>query len=124
MLRINSMIGRTLLAILFIASGSLHFLIPQAYLKIMPPYLPAPFMAVQISGAAEILGGIGLVVPTTRHAAAWGLVVLLIAVLPANVYMAAVHLRFPGFMGQSWAQWARIPLQLPLIYWAWLYTKS
>jgi len=118
------MIGRTILAILFIASGSLHFLLPQAYLKIVPPYLPAPFLLVQISGAAEIFGGIGLLVPFTRHVAAWGLVVLLIAVLPANVYMAAAHLRFPGLMGQSWAQWARIPLQVPLIYWAWLYTKG
>jgi uncharacterized membrane protein len=124
MTRIDSMISRTILAILFIASGSLHFLLPQAYLKIVPPYLPTPFLLVQISGAAEILGGIGLIVPPTRHAAAWGLVVLLIAVLPANVYMAAAHLRFPGLMGQSWAQWARIPLQLPLIYWVWLYTKS
>jgi uncharacterized membrane protein len=124
MVRIDGMIGRIILAIFFTASGSLHFLIPQAYLKIVPPYLPAPFTLVQISGAAEILGGIGLIVPTTRHAAARGLIVLLIAVLPANVYMAAAHLRFPGFMGQSWVQWARIPLQLPLIYWAWLYTKS
>jgi uncharacterized membrane protein len=120
----NSMIGRTLLAIFFIVAGSLHFLIPQVYCKIMPPSLPAPFLLVQISGAAEILGGIGLVVPFTRNVAAWGLIALLIAVLPANIYMAIAHLRFPGVMGQSWAQWARVPLQFPLIYWAWLSTKS
>jgi uncharacterized membrane protein len=117
------MISRTSLAILFVVAGSLHFLIPQVYLKIMPPYLPAPGLLVQISGAAEILGGVGLIVPFTRHAAAWGLVALLIAVLPANIYMAAAHLRFSGYMGENWVQWARVPLQLPLIYWAWIYTK-
>ena len=54
------MIGRTILAILFIISGSLHFLAPQVYLKIMPPFLPVPLTLVQISGAAEIFGGLGL----------------------------------------------------------------
>jgi uncharacterized membrane protein len=117
------MIGRILLALLFILAGSLHFAFPQNYLKIMPPYLPTPLALVYLSGAAEILGGIGLLLPSPRRLAAWGLVVLLIAVLPANIHMAAAHLRFPGVMGQSWAQWLRVPLQLPLIYWAWLYTR-
>lgn len=118
------MTGRIILAILFILAGGLHFRIPLLYLKIMPPYLPAPLLLIYISGAAEILGGIGLLIPVTRHAAAWGLVALLIAVMPANIYMATSHIPFPGVMGQSWAQWARLPLQLPLIYWAWLYTRG
>jgi uncharacterized membrane protein len=117
------MIGRILLAVLFLVAGALHFVIPHPYLKIMPPWLPNPRLLVQISGAAEILGGLGLLVPSTRQAAAWGLIALLIAVLPANIYMASAHLQFPGIMGQSWAQWARVPLQFPLIYWAWLYTR-
>ena len=117
------MIGRITLAVLFILAGTLHFVAPQLYLKIVPPYLPAHLPIVYISGAAEILGGIGLLVPSARHAAAWGLVALLIAILPANIYMATAHLAVPGVMGQSWAQWLRIPLQLPLIYWAWLYTR-
>jgi uncharacterized membrane protein len=118
------MIGRTLLAILFIAAGILHFLIPQVYLKIMPPYLPWHLPLLYISGAAEVLGGIGLIVPSTRHFAAWGLVALLIAVMPANIYMATAHIPAPGIMGESWAQWLRLPLQLPLIYWAWFYTRG
>jgi uncharacterized membrane protein len=118
------MIGCTLLAIIMIIAGSLHFAIPDPYLKIMPSYLPWHLPLVYISGAAEALGGIGLLVPMTRHAAAWGLVVLLIAVLPANIYMATAHLDIPGIMGQSWAQWLRVPLQLPLIYWASLYTRG
>ncbi len=116
--------ARSLLAILFIFAGGLHFIAPQPYINIVPPYLPAHLPIVYISGAAEILGGIGLLIRVTRQAAAWGLVVLLVAVLPANIYMATAHLPAPGLMGQSWAQWLRIPLQLPLIYWAWLYTRT
>jgi uncharacterized membrane protein len=118
-----NMIGRIILAFLFIIFGSLHFIAPQLYVKIVPPYLPAHLPIVYISGVAEILGGIGLLVPSVRQAAAWGLVVLLIAILPANIYMATAHLSAPGIMGQSWAQWLRVPLQLPLIYWAWVYTR-
>jgi len=118
-----NVIGRVILAVLFILAGSLHFIAPQPYLKIVPPYLPAHLPIVYISGAAEILGGIGLLIPSTCQAAAWGLVVLLIGILPANIYMATAHLPAPGVMGQSWAQWLRVPLQFPLIYWAWLYTR-
>lgn len=116
--------GRAMLALLFIAAGSIHFIVPQIYMKIMPPYLPWHLPLVYISGAAEMLGGIGLLVPPVRHAAAWGLIALLIAVMPANIYMATAHLPAPGIMGESWAQWLRLPLQLPLIYWAWLYTRG
>jgi uncharacterized membrane protein len=118
------MFGRVLLAVLFLLSGTLHFLAPQVYLRIMPPYAPAPLALVFLSGAAEICGGAGLLFPATRRIAAWGLAALLIAVLPANVYMATAHLPAPGIMGQSWAQWLRIPLQIPLIYWASLYTRT
>jgi uncharacterized membrane protein len=116
--------GRILLAVLFVFAGSLHFFVPQAYLRIVPPSLPAPLAIVYLSGIAEILGGIGLLFSATRQAAAWGLVILLIVVLPANIYMATAHLAAPGIMGQSWAQWLRIPLQAPLIYWVWLYTRT
>jgi len=119
-----SAIGPTLLALLFLASGILHFFIPLAYLRIMPPALPHPLLLIQLSGAAEILGAIAILIPALRRYAAWGLVALLIAVWPANIYMAAAHLSLPGIMGQSWAQWLRVPLQIPLIYWAWLYTRS
>jgi uncharacterized membrane protein len=79
---------------------------------------------VLLSGAAEIAGGLGVLfpVPAVRRAAAWGLVALLIAVMPANVYMVTGHARFPGV--PLWAVWARLPLQLPLIWWAWLYTRD
>jgi uncharacterized membrane protein len=114
------MIGRIILAIFFIVAGCMHFLIPQTYIKIMPPFLLAPRLIVQLSGVAEILGGLGLFLPSTRHAAAWGLVALLIAVFPANIYMVVDHTRFASI--PLWVLWLRLPLQLPLIYWAWLYT--
>jgi uncharacterized membrane protein len=114
------MIGRIILAILFIVAGCMHFLIPPTYLKIVPPFLPAPRILVQLSGAAEILGGLGLLLPSTRQAAAWGLVALLIAIFPANIYMVVNHTRFASI--PLWALWLRLPFQLPLIYWAWYYT--
>jgi uncharacterized membrane protein len=114
------MIGRIILACFFIITGSLHFVLPQVYLKIVPPSLPAPLTIVHISGVAEILGGLGLFLPSTRQAAASGLVALLIAVLPANIYMVVDHSRFASI--PLWVLWLRLPLQLPLIYWASLYT--
>ena len=118
------MAGRLILGLIFIVAGTLHFLIPGAYLRIMPPVLPAHLLLIDISGAAEILGGIGLLVPFTRHLAAWVLVALLIAVWPANIYTAVAHLPLAGMAGESWLQWLRVPLQLPLIYWAWMYTRG
>jgi len=75
-------------AVFYIVAGSLHFIKPAPYLRIMPPYIPFHAAMVRISGGFEILGGLGLLVPATRTAAAWMLVALLIAVFPANLYMA------------------------------------
>jgi len=113
--------GRLILAIVFIIAGTLHFLLTSAYLKIMPPYLPHPLLLVQISGAAEIAGGLGLLYPPIQSFAAWGLIALLVCVLPANVQMALSHAQWPSI--PEWALWARIPLQLPMIWWAWLYAR-
>ncbi len=73
-----------------------------------------------LSGAAEVAGGLGLLLPATRRWAAWGLLALLVAVFPANVYMVglATELHIP-----AWVLWARLPLQVPLIGWAWLYAR-
>ena len=106
------------LALLFMVGGVLHFCFPETYLRIMPPFLPRPGILIAVSGAAEILGGLGLLIARFRRAAAYCLAFLLVAVFPANVYMAATHVPFPGFMGESWVQWLRLPLQIPLILWA------
>ena len=115
--------GRVAFAVFFVVAGTLHFVLPGSYTRIVPPELPAPSLIVAISGVAEIAGGVGLLVPATRRAAAWGLVALLICVFPANIYMAAAHLPLPGILGKSWVQWLRLPLQFPLIAWAWYCTR-
>ncbi len=116
------MLGRILLGVLFVVAGVMHFVAPGRYVQIMPPMLPAPGALVYLSGLAEILGGVGIMVPGTRRLAAWGLVALLIAVWPANLYMAMVPERFPAV--PLWALWARVPVQVPMIWWAWVYARK
>ena len=111
------------LSVAFVGVGVAHFVRPAFFRAIVPPPLPAPGALVAISGAAEVLGGIGVLPKTTRRAAGWGLALLLVAVFPANLYMALDSLpRFGGDarfgMIPAWARWARLPLQLPLIGWA------
>ena len=113
--------GRWTLAIFFVIAGTLHFVLPAIYLRIMPPYLPHPATLVAISGAAEIAGGLGLLLRSTRRAAAIGFALLLIAVFPANWYMATAHIRIGGM--PQWALWLRLPLQIPLIGWALRYAR-
>jgi uncharacterized membrane protein len=104
-------------AVFYLAAGSLHFIKPEQYLRIMPPYIPWHAAMVRVSGAFEILGGLGLLLPATRRAAAWGLVVLLIAVFPANLYMA-LHPIEAGAAGIAPVlRWGRLPLQALLIWW-------
>ncbi len=74
---------------------------------------------VAISGAAEILGGCGLLLPATRPAAKCGLIALLAAVFPANVHMALAHIQPEGVKIPSAVLWARLPLQPLLMWWIW-----
>ncbi len=115
--------GRCLLAFFFIVAGSLHFIFPEPYIRIIPPSLPMPRLLVLISGIAEVLGGVGLLIPQFQRAAAYGLILLLLAVFPANIYMAIAHVEFPGLLGAPWVQWLRLPLQIPLIWWVLQYAK-
>ena len=98
------------LAAFFVFTGVLHFLRPRMFVAIVPPSLPAPGVLVALSGAAEVLGGVGLLVPGARVAAGVGLILLLAAVFPANVFMARHADRFRR-IAPPWALWARLPLQ-------------
>ncbi len=80
--------GLYLMSLLYVAAGINHFIHPQTYLRIMPPWLPAPGALVAVSGAAEVLLGLLLLPHRTRRAAAWGVMALLVAVFPANIQMA------------------------------------
>ncbi|GAC1593927.1 MAG: DoxX family protein [Candidatus Velthaea sp.] len=111
-------IPRVLAAALFLFTGTQHFLKPAIFVAIVPPMLPAPGALVAISGAAEISGGLGLLFPQTRRIAVYGLIALLLAVFPANIYMAVAHEKFASF-APLWLLIARLPLQLLLIAWIW-----
>lgn len=110
-------IGLVSAALFYVAAGTLHFIKPDPYLRIMPPYIPWHAAMVRISGGLEILGGLGLLVPPMRRAAAWGLVALLIAVFPANIYMATNPLEAGAASIPPTLRWGRLPLQLILIWW-------
>jgi uncharacterized membrane protein len=105
---------RALAGPLFVVSGSLHFTRTRWYESIVPDYLPAHRALVYASGVAEIAGGAGLMVPAARRAAGWWLIATLVAVFPANVWMAQhpERYRVPG--GRA-ALLARLPFQAVFI---------
>ena len=109
-------IGLISIALLFLSSGTLHFIRTETFVKIVPPYIPFRYAAVYVSGVAELAGGMGLLIPRLRCPAAWGLVALLVAVFPANVYMATNEIQVPNQRVAVWVLWARLPLQAVLIW--------
>ncbi|NJM49326.1 MAG: hypothetical protein HC860_26710 [Alkalinema sp. RU_4_3] len=114
---------RLVLAIAISVVGILHFATPDPFVKIVPSSLPHPLLLVYISGFFEIAGGIGLMVPRVSQAAAWGLILLFVAVFPANINMAVNQINLPGIPDSAILRWGRLPLQFVLIAWAWWYTK-
>lgn len=115
------LLSRYGLALLFVLAGIWHFVHSATYLAIMPPQLPQPLALVYVSGIFEMLGGLGLLPRRTRRLAGWGLLALLLAVFPANVYMALIHAQM-GIPG--WVAWGRLPLQLPLLWWVWKVSRQ
>lgn len=117
LLTVGSSLSRTLLGLIFVVAGALHFVSPRTYERIMPPYLPLHRELVYLSGALEIAGGLGMFADRTRRGAGIGLVLLLVAVSPANVQML-LDARAAGkpFWWQA-LLWARLPLQVVLIAW-------
>jgi uncharacterized membrane protein len=102
-------VNRAAVAVGFIASGILHFTHRRWYESIMPPYVPRHREAVHVSGVAEAVGGIGVLVPAMRPLARWWLLALLVAVFPANVHMALNPRDYRKIPEP--ALWARLPLQ-------------
>jgi uncharacterized membrane protein len=115
---------RWLLTAFMVGAGANHFIHPAPYLGMMPAELPAHAALVAISGIAEILGGLGLILPATRRLAAWGLIALYVAIFPANLNMALNQLPLGTEAIPSWALWGRLPLQLVLIAWAYWFTRG
>lgn len=111
----------------YVVAGVLHFVVPELYVQIVPPVFPAALALVYLSGIAEIAVGIGLLIPRTRRHAAWATVALLVAIFPANVYMATHGVGIEGLPGggdpSGVVRWGRLPLQGVLILWALWYTR-
>ena len=111
---------------LYVVAGILHFVVPGPYVQIIPPFLPVPLALVYLSGGAEIAVGVGVVVPRTRRYAAWATIALLVAIFPANAYMATSMVVVEGIGGgdpSPLIRWGRLPLQGVLILWAYWYTR-
>jgi uncharacterized membrane protein len=114
-----------LMAYFYIKIGLDHFINPAYYMNIMPPYLPFHIELVYISGAFEVIFGSMLLFSNTRFYAAWGLIFLLIAVYPANIYLAfnkepQQAIEISHFL----ASWIRLPLQFVFIGLAYWHSKE
>jgi uncharacterized membrane protein len=113
-------IFRWILAAFFIATGVSHFRMQGLYIAMIPPWLPQPALLNVIAGVSEILGGIGVLVPSLRCAAGWGLIALLVAVFPANLHVALMG-HMPGYGFSPLTLWLRLPVQAVLMAWvAWV----
>jgi len=112
---------------MYVVAGALHFVVPELYVRVVPPAFPAALALVYLSGLAEIAVGVGVLLPRTRRPAAWATVALLLAVFPANVYMATSGVVVEGAPGggdpSDLVRWGRLPLQGVLILWALWYTR-
>ncbi|QLH85094.1 DoxX family protein [Halosimplex pelagicum] len=114
----------------YVLAGVLHFVAPDTYERVVPPQFPRPRTLVYLSGIAEVALGVGVLFERTRRRSAWGLIALLVAVFPANVYMATGDEFEPGDLPEQLrdprdaALWARLPLQAVLVAWAWWYTDE
>jgi uncharacterized membrane protein len=106
-----------LMGSIYIFAGIMHFVKPRMYIRIIPPYLPKPEVLNLLAGVFEIILGLGLFFANTRSISAIGIILLLLAVFPANIYMYQ-----KGAKGiPKWALFLRLPLQFALIAWAYMY---
>ena len=106
----------------YVVAGSNHFIHPGTYLQIMPSWLPHQLALIYISGFCEIIFGLLLLPLTTRRIAAWCIILLLVAVFPANIQMSINY--FHDGNSYRWLTILRLPLQLLLIRWAWLFARK
>lgn len=109
-----------LMASIYILAGINHFRKPKMYERIIPPYFPNAKLLNLLSGFAEIVFGILLMIPGYSKFGAWGIIFLLVAFFTVHIYM--LQDKKASFGLPKWLLWLRIPLQFLLIYWAYLYT--
>ena len=114
--------GLTVLVLIFLVAGANHFLNPESYRKIIPQYFPYPTTLVYVSGLFEIIFGLLLIPASTRKMAAWGIILLLVAVFPANIQMMLNYQQEDR--PYAWVTIVRLPVQALLIWWASVYVRS
>ena len=106
---------------LYLLAGLNHFRNPNVYLPMMPPWIPAHKVMILLSGAAEVVFGVLLLWESTRPFAAWGIILMLIVFYAVHIYMYQVRntvfAKIPNAIIIG-----RLPLQLVLIFWAYLHT--
>ncbi len=111
---------------LYVVAGVGHFVVAHAFESIVPSYLPAHHALVLVSGVAEVAGGLGVLAgrryPSLGRAAAWGIVLLLLVVWPANIWMIQHPELYPRV--PLWVSWLRVPLQAPQRVRALRYTSA
>ncbi len=110
-----------LMAAIYVFAGIMHFVKPNAYLRIMPGYLPLPKLLVALSGIVEILLGIGLCYSITKNASIYGIIVMLAIFLWVHFYMLSGEKAAAGI--PKWILMLRIPLQFCLMFWAYWYLQ-
>jgi uncharacterized membrane protein len=110
-----------IMAAFYVVAGVNHFINPGFYLPMMPDYLPWHLALIYVSGVAEVALGVAVLIPRLRVLAAWGIIALLLAVFPANVYAATNQISLTG--GDPVWNWVRLPFQALFIAWAWWYTR-
>jgi uncharacterized membrane protein len=113
-------VSKVVLAGFLVFAGSMHFARPEFFLKIMPPYLPFPMGLVLISGAFEILLGICLLIPRLSRVAAFGIIALMLAVFPANIYLFQHQEILPA---PPLVHLLRLPMQAVFILWAYWHAR-
>jgi uncharacterized membrane protein len=114
-------VSKTVLSLFLIFAGIMHFVRPEFFLKIVPPYLPFPMGLVLISGAFEVMLGASLWVPRLSRIAAWGIIALMLAVFPANIYLFQHQEILPA---PPSVHLLRLPMQAVFILWAYWHTRS
>jgi uncharacterized membrane protein len=111
------------LALFYGGTGIGHLVAPQAFLAIMPPFVPAPLAVIVFTGLCEIAGAIGLFIPRLRWWAAVGLAAYAVCVFPANLYHAFAGIMVPGLPSSWWYHGPRLAFQPVLVWWAWACRK-
>lgn len=109
---------RGLLAALYLAAGVLHLALPAGFAAIVPPIVPFRHAVVLFTGACELMGAVGLILPATRRLAGIMLALYALCVWPANIYQALWHVPAPPLPDSWWYHAPRIAFQPVMIWWA------